>query len=314
MEKLSSLTWETWQSTRDTLHLYCQILGKIKLAYAPPRNHWWNVVLILSARGLTTGALRHEGLTFELRLDFVEHAFVFEASDGAVEKVGLLDELSVSAFDAALHQVLAKHGLDVEIDERPFGTPVSDIPFPEDSRHATYKGELVERFWRINDWVADVLEEFAGWFCGKQSPVHLFWHSFDLALTRFSGRRVPAIPGADPVTQEAYSHEVISFGFWSGDMKVQEAAFYSYTAPEPQGLTDQPLMPEEASWTEAPNGHLAFLPYEAVREANDSRRSLLAFLESAYQAGARAAGWDAGELQSSFCPSPLQLKELVLPQ
>jgi hypothetical protein len=167
-----------------------------------------------------------------------------------------------------------------------------DAPFPADREHAAYDRDAAERFWRILDWTDGVFEEFAGWYCGKTSPVHVFWHSLDLAVTRFSGKRAPAMPEADLVTREAYSHEAISFGFWAGDEKVPEPTYYSYTAPEPSNLREQRLQPEEAAWGGA-GGALALLSYEAVRVAADPRATLLAFLESAYEAGASTAGWDA---------------------
>jgi hypothetical protein len=177
-------------------------------------------------------------------------------------------------------------------------------PFPDDREHASYDREAVERFWRVLDWSANVFEEFSGWFCGKQSPVQLYWHSFDLAVTRFSGRRAPKLPDADAVTREAYTHEVVSFGFWAGDPNVREPTYYSYTAPEPDGLRDRPLAPPQAHWVEQGTGSLALLPYEAVRGAEDQRQTLLEFLESAYEAGAGAAGWERAALMSSWCPIP----------
>ena len=221
-----------------------------------------------------------------------------------------MDGLTVADFDAQLHAVLARLGLDVAIVETPFGVPMK-TPFPDDREHASYDRDAVERFWRVLDWSASVLEEFSGWFCGKTSPVHLFWHSFDLALTRFSGRRAPDLPDADPVTREAYTHEVVSFGFWAGDQNVREPSYYSYTAPEPDGLRDRALRPEQAFWTEQGAGSLAILRYEDVRTAADPRSTLLAFLESAYEAGADAAGWNRGELASSACPKPAQLLDLL---
>ena len=174
-------------------------------------------------------------------------------------------------------------------------------PFPQDLEHASWDRDAIARFGRILDWSDSVFEEFSGWFNGKTSPVHLFWHSLDLAVTRFSGR--PGVPmDADPVTQEAYSHEVISFGFWAGDDNVGDAAYYSYTAPEPEGLRDQPLSAGE--WIEFGSGSLAILPYETVRTARDPRTTLLAFCQSAYEAGARLAGWDTAELRVDLVPQP----------
>jgi hypothetical protein len=175
-------------------------------------------------------------------------------------------------------------------------------PFPSDREHASYDPDAVQRFWRILDWSDTVFEEFSGWSCGKTSPVHLFWHSFDLAVTRFSGRQAPPLPDADGVTREAYSHEVVSFGFWAGDERLPEPAYYSYTAPEPAGLRDRKLQPDGARWLEQGSGSLAVLEYDAVRTAANPRATLLAFLQSTYVAGAGLAGWDLADLRSSWCP------------
>ena len=272
------------------------------MASSAPRNHWWHVPLYVDVRGLTTRRLHAQsGVTFEIAFDFVEHRLVVEGSGGEVESFELVDGLSVAAFDERLHAALARLGADVTIRESPFGVPTT-TPFPDDREHASYDRDAVERFSRILDWTDAVFEEFAGWYCGKTSPVHLFWHSFDLALTRFGGKRAPALPDADPVTREAYSHEVVSFGFWAGDQNVREPTYYSYTAPEPADLRRRPLQPDEAHWVEQGTGSLALLPYEAVRTAADPKSTLLAFLESAYLAGAGAAGWDTADLMSSWCP------------
>jgi hypothetical protein len=308
--ELPPLPLDAWQPTRDTLHLYLQIVGKLRLGLAPPRNHWWHATLYVSVRGLTTRRLLHRGVTFEVELDFLEHELVVRTADGRRQSLRLRDGLSVAEFDRELHRMLGRLGVDVELVERPFGVPTT-TPFTDDTEHASYDGESVRRFWRILDWVDGVLEEFSGWYCGKTSPVHVFWHSLDIAVTRFSGPRIEVPDGADPVTREAYSHELISFGFWPGDANLGEPAFYSYTAPEPSGLAANALVPGEASWREGPTGHLAVLPYEAVRTAPDPRRTLLAFLESAYEAGSREAGWDREELASSFCPAPGELASLL---
>jgi len=202
----------------------------------------------------------------------------------------------------------ARLGVDVEIREEPFGVPMT-TPFPDDREHAAWDRAAVGRYFAALDWTDRVLEEFSGWFRGKTSPVHLFWHSFDLAVSRFSGRPAPPLD-ADAVTREAYADEVISFGFWAGDDTIAEPSFYSYTAPEPAGLRGQPLT--GGAWIDSGTASLALLPYEAVRTAADPRRALLGFLQSAYEAGARAAGWDAAALESSWCPTPTELEELVL--
>jgi hypothetical protein len=184
-------------------------------------------------------------------------------------------------------------------------------PFPEDREHASYDRDAVERFWRVLEWTDGVLEEFAGWYCGKTSPVHLFWHGLDLAVTRFGGARAPERADIGPVDRETYSHEVVSFGFWMGDENVREPSYYSYTSPEPADLRRQPLQPEAASWSEQGAGSLALLPYEAVRTAADPKNALLAFLESAYRAGAGLSGWDRVDLTSSWCPTAPQLSTIL---
>jgi uncharacterized protein DUF5996 len=299
--QLPALALTDWEATKNTLHLWAQIVGKVRMASTPPRNHWWNVSLYVDVRGLTTRRLHANGVTFEIRLDFIDHRLVVSTSGGAVESFELVDGLAVAEFDEKLHSTLSGLGIDVQILESPFGVPMT-TPFPEDRAHAAYDRDAVERFWRVLDWTDKVLEEFAGWFSGKTSPVHLFWHSFDLAVTRFNGRRAPPMPDIDPVNGEAYSHELISFGFWAGDQNVREPTYYSYTAPEPPGVRDRPLQPAEAAWVELGSSVLAQLPYEVVRTAEDPKGTLLAFMESAYQAGAGAAGWDTAVLESSWYP------------
>jgi hypothetical protein len=308
--RLPELPFPEWGATKDTLHLWAQIVGKVKMASSPPRNHWWHVPLYLDVRGLTTRLLHAlDGTGFEIRFDFVDHRLAVETARDA-EFFALQDGLSVAEFDERLHAALSRLGLDVPIVEKPFGVPMT-TPFPEDRKHASYDADAVERFWQALDWTGAAFDEFSSWYCGKQSPVHLFWHSFDLAVTRFGGRRAPDLPDADPVTREAYSHEVVSFGFWAGDQNVREPSYYSYAAPEPPGLRERPLRPDQARWTDQPTGSLALLGYDVVRSADDPRAMLLAFLESAYEAGADAAGWDRTELSSSSCPSPPQLADIL---
>ena len=286
MPSLPELHLADWRPTKDTLHLYCQIVGKMRLASTPPCNHWWNVPLYVDVRGLTTRRLRHEGGTFDIAFDFVDNALVVRAADGRTRSFSL--GTSVARFDAQLHHTLRSLGVDVPIREKPYGIPIQ-TPFPKDEEHSDWDLDAVRRFHRVLDWTDAVFEEFRGRFTGKASPVHLFWHSFDLATARFSGR--PAPPrGGNAIEREAYSQEVIAFGFWPGDDDVPDASFYSYTSPEPPGLRDDPLAVGE--WVASGEGSLALLSYEDVRTAADPKQTLLAFLESAYDAGARAAGWD----------------------
>jgi hypothetical protein len=301
MPPLPALPYAEWRRTKDTLHLWAQIVGKVKLASTAPHNHWWNVPLYVDVWGLTTRSLRRNGVTFSVEFDFVDHLLVVRTAQGHTDSFPLHDGLSVAEFDARFHDLLARRKVDVDILEEPFGVPIT-TPFPEDREHASYQPEYVEAFRHALNWADGVLTEFSGWFAGKSSPVHLFWHSFDLAVSRFSGRSAPAPEGADSVTREAYSEEVISFGFWPGDAEAPEASFYSYTHPEPDGLREQPLVPAAAGWVERGDGSLALLPYDAVRESPDPRATLLGFLESAYRAGAGLREWDVEALQSSYRP------------
>ena len=300
--QLPDLALERWEPTKDTLRLWTQIVGKVRMATAPPQNHWWHVTLYVDARGLTTRRVPGVGDDFEVSFDFVDHELVVRTSRGEVESFPLEDDLSVARFHERFFELLGRLGIEVEIKAEPYRTP-NPVPFADDVEHASYDREAVERFWLALRWIDATLAEFGGWFSGKTSPVHFFWHGFDLALTRFSGRRAPELPTADPVTQEAYSHEVISFGFWPGDETIRRPAFYSYTAPEPAGLAERPLRPAGASWQQPfGSSHLALLDYDDVRVSLDPRGTLLDFVESAYEAGAGAAGWDAEDFRSSWCP------------
>jgi hypothetical protein len=288
---------DAWRPTKDTLHLYCQIVGKIRLAMHPRLNHWWHVPLYVSPRGLTTRPIPFRGGNFEIEFDFREHELKIYTSAGRTEDFALFDGLTVADFYGSLISNLAKLGIEPKIRPIPYEAP-STIPFAENTENKSYDKEYVERFHQILVAVDDILEEFRGRFLGKSTPVHMFWHSFDLALTRFSGKPAPIRDGANRVEREAYSHEVISFGFWFGDDKTVPApAFYSYTAPEPAGLAEEPLTPTSAQWAESNGAHLALLMYDDVRTLPDARAIVLDFLESAYRAGGKRAGWAVDELQ-----------------
>jgi Family of unknown function (DUF5996) len=289
---LEPLPYEAWEPTKTTLHLWCQIVGKIALRSSALRNHWWNMTLQPRPRGVATRLLRAGDRFFEIELDFLDHRAIVRTQDAhEPASFSLHDGLSVAAFYAQLQAALRSFAIDVPILARPYGVPYT-TPFAQDEEHRSYDRTAVYRWWRIALWSTAVMEDFAAEFAGKQSPVHLFWHSFDLALGRYSGARTPGPPKHDPVEQEAYSHEVIAFGFWAGDANVPAPTYYSYTAPEPATLTAQPLGPEGAQWSPSGNGHLATLPYESVRNAADPAEALTTFLVSAYEAGTHAAGWD----------------------
>ena len=303
---LPELHLADWRPTKDTLHLYCQIVGKIRLATTRRATTGGTCPCTSTSAGSPHGGCI-SGTEFEIVLDFLDHALVVQSGDGRSRILRARRRLAGRRLRRRLHDALRKLGVDVAIQEKPFGVPMT-TPFREDTEHASWDHDAVARFGRILDWSDSVFEEFSGWFNGKTSPVHLFWHGFDLAVTRFSGRPSRS-SSADPVTREAYSHEVISFGFWPGDDNVPDAAYYSYTAPEPEGLRDEPLA--VGSWT--PSGEassLAILPYEDVRTSADPRRTLLAFCESAYEAGARLAGWDTAAFTSTACPTPDELRDL----
>jgi hypothetical protein len=281
-----------------------QIVGKVRLGLTPLVNHWWNVPLYLGARGLTTGPMMQGGAAWEIVLDLLDERLEVLRSDGARREVRL-EAKSVARFHAEIMGALEALGLEVAIWPVPVEVP-DPIPFAADERHASWDGEAVRRFWRVLLSTADVLGRFRARFLGKASPVHFFWGSFDLAVTLFSGRRAPERPGADGITREAYSHEVLSFGFWPGGGGMDDAAFYAYAAPEPAGFATTPVEPEAARWH--PQLSEFVLPYQAVRRAPSPERALLAFCTSVYEAGAALARWDRAALErpppSAGAPEP----------
>lgn len=288
---LPPLPLESWRPTKDTLHLFAQIVGKVRMAFAPRRNHWWHVTLRVSPCGLATGLVPHPAVPFEIELDLAQHGVEVRTAAGERARLELRDGLSVAAFHGWLLPQLRAFGIDARIRARPYDVTFASEPFADDVRHAAYDPAAASRFAAILRWTAAVFEEFAGRFQGKTSPVQFFWHSFDLAVTRFSGRRAPEVKGADPVERDAYSHEVASFGFWPGDDRVQAPAFYAYAAPVPEGLTQQPLEPRAARWN--PEGGMALLMYDEVRAAADPRATLLSFCESVHRAAAKCGNWAA---------------------
>jgi Family of unknown function (DUF5996) len=283
------LPLELWRDTYATLHMWTQIVGKICLALTPRVNHFWNIAFQVTARGLTTASMRcHGDRTLNMTFDFVSHELIARCSDGTARSIPLAPR-AVAVFYRETLQMLHELGIDVKIRTMPVEVP-DPIRFELDTVHASYNPEHAHRFWQILLRVAHVMQEFRAGFIGKCSPVHFFWGSFDLAVTRFSGRRAPERPGADPITRESYSHEVISHGFWPGGGAVPGAVFYAYAAPEPPGFKDARVLPAEAAYNRDLSEFI--LLYDAVRSHPDPAATLTGFLQTTYAAGAGLAQWD----------------------
>lgn len=299
-EAWPDLPYGAWIETRETLHLWTQVIGKVRLALTPWLNHSWHVPLYVTARGLTTALIPCGHRSFEIAFDFHEHILGIATSDGGRSQLALKPRTVAEFYEASM-SALREAGIHIDIDEHPSEIPDA-IPFSRDQTHAAYDPEFARRFWKALLQADRVLKQFRTSFIGKCSPVHFFWGSFDLAVTRFSGRRAPLHPGGvpgldDKVVREAYSHEVSSAGFWPGGSGIDYAAFYSYAYPEPVGFRASAVEPEAAFFSEALNEFL--LPYDAVRSAPDPDAALLAFLNSTYDAAARTGKWNRAELE---CP------------
>ncbi|MGH9830304.1 MAG: DUF5996 family protein [Blastocatellia bacterium] len=286
------LVLKEWEDTRATLHMWTQVIGKIRLAATPLVNHWWNVPLYVSARGLTTSAMPYDYHVFDIEFDFVAHKLVFRKDDGATRMIGL-SARTVADF---YHEVMATvESLGISLKIWPVPVEIKDpIPFEQDTVHASYDPDYANRFWKVLVESTLVFEEFRSRFIGKVSPVHFFWGSFDLAVTRFSGRRAPERPGADAITREAYSHEVISHGFWPGGGGM-EAAYYAYAAPEPEGFSKALIRPETAFYSEEMKEY--FLPYDDARKATSPKDAVLEFAQSTYEAGADLGNWNRADCE-----------------
>ncbi len=287
-----SLLLGEWQETNDTLHLWTQIVGKIRLTQTPMINEWWNATLYLSPHGLTTSAMPYQNESLAIDFDFINHQLIVQTSfnDGFTFK---LEPMSVADFYNKLMNQLKSIGIEVEITAIPDELE-NPIPFAEDTVHAAYDAEYVHRFWRILLKVDQVFKEFRSRFVGKCSPVHFFWGSFDLAVTRFSGKDAPPRENADRITRIAYDQEVISHGFWTGK-GFGEAAFYAYAAPSPKDFGEQKVLPDAAFYSKEMGEY--FLKYEDVRQAENPDKAILDFMQSTYEAGADAANWDRENLE-----------------
>ena len=287
------LKWQYWEKTAATLHMWTQIVGKTRLALSPLQAHWWNVPLYVSARGLNTSAMPYGSEFLEISFDFVSHELRFLMSTGASLSTPLRAQ-SVASFYAEYQRSLAALGVSVNIHPLPVEVQ-HPIPFYEDETHAAYDPDAAHQFWRVLMQADKIFQQFSSRFVGKVSPVHFFWGSFDLAVTRFSGRPAPPREGADAVTREAYSREVISAGFWPGNGGFGEAAFYCYAAPAPKGLEAAIIQPAKASYNPG-LGEFIYL-YDDLRREPSPEEALLAFLQSSYEAGATLGEWDRNLLE-----------------
>jgi hypothetical protein len=290
---LPSLPFDSWKDTLATLHMWTQVVGKVRLKLCPLVNHFWNVTFYLTARGMTTSAMPYERGTVEVRFDFIDHKLSIETSEGRMVAFPLKPQ-TVAEFYKEFMAALADLGVRLKIWTMPCEIP-DPIPFEKDHIHAAYDADAVTKFWRITVWVDQIFKEFRAGFLGKVSPVHFFWGSFDLAVTRFSGRRAPERPGADPITREAYSHEASSAGFWPGGGDIKGPAFYSYAAPEPPGFAERKIRPAAAFYH--PQLKEFLLMYDEVRTAASPETALMEFLQSTYDAAADTGNWDRKALE-----------------
>jgi hypothetical protein len=293
-QRWPALPLAEWKDTYATLHMWTQIVGKIRLALSPPINHFWGTTFYVTARGLTTSAMPYHKGTVEINFDFIAHTLEIETSLGETRSFRLVPR-TVAEFYFELMSALHSLGIDTKVWTMPVEVP-RPVRFNLDESHSSYDSEYAHRFWQVLVSVDAVLRKFRSRFIGKASPVHFFWGSFDLAATRFSGRRAPERPDADFLTKEAYSHEVISHGFWPGDGEVvKDAAFYAYAVPEPAGFKDQRVMPSKAFYSGEKNEF--FLMYDDVRLAHSPEQALLEFCQSTYEAGANLGHWDRANLE-----------------
>jgi hypothetical protein len=293
-ERWPALPLAEWKDTYATLHMWTQIVGKVRLALCPNINHWWGTAFYVTARALTTSAMPYEKGIFEVHFDFINHALEIQTSLGETRTFRLVPR-TVAAFYEEFMGALHSLGINVKVWDMPVEVP-RPVRFTLDKSHATYDPEYAHRFWQVLATVTPVLQSFRAGFIGKSSPVHFFWGSFDLAVSRFSGRRAPVRPDADIIMKEGYSHEVISVGFWPGDGDVtKDAAFYAYAAPEPPGFKDSAIQPAKAFYSAKKNEF--FLMYDDVRLSSSPEQALLDFCQSTYEAGANLAHWNRAELE-----------------
>jgi Family of unknown function (DUF5996) len=293
-ERWPALPFSEWKDTYATLHMWTQIVGKVRLALGPPLNHYWGIAFYVTARGLTTSAIPYAKGIFEVQFDFISHSLEITTSLGESRSFCLAPR-TVAEFYAEFMDALHSLGIEVKEWAMPVEVP-NPVRFDLDKNHASYDSEYAHRFWRILASVTPVFQEFRAGFIGKASPVHFFWGSFDLCVTRFSGQRAPERPDVDKITKEAYSHEVISIGFWPGDGEViKDAAFYAYAAPEPVRFKESVVRPAKAFYSKEKSEF--FLMYDDLRLADSPEKVLMEFCQSTYDAGANSGKWNRAELE-----------------
>ncbi len=295
---LPQLPYESWTQSRITVHLILQIIGKTRLGLTARKNHWWFITIYVSSRGFSTFTIPIDGgiNSLQIELDVLKRAVIITHSAKGEIKIDLVDGLTVADFYHKFMGELAVLDIHPKFKDKPYDMGI-DKPFGQLEEYGEYDWEQIEKFWQLMQWNSSIFQEFSGRFYGKTSPAQIFWHHMDLAVTRFSGKKLAPMDKSAPISdRDTYSHEQISFGFWIGDDNVPEPAYYSYTYPSPDGIDQEPLAPGAANWVDANGSPMALLSYEDVRLSEDPRQTVLDFLESAYQAGAKLADWKIDEL------------------
>ena len=297
--QLPDLPFHAWTDTRLTLHLILQIIGKSRLKLTARKNHWWYITLYVTSRGFGTHSIPiNDGQdSIDIEFDILKKEVVILCSTGTVMTISLESSPDIAAFYKQYMDALASLGLRPQFVAKPFDMGVEE-PFEQLTMYHHYDWNFIHRFWKLMRWNNAIFKEFSGRFYGKTCPVQIYWHHLDLTVTRFSGKKLPKMDASARILEkDTYSHEQISFGFWAGDDNLQEPMYYSYTYPSPEGIDKETLQPEAAKWAESNGSPMALLRYEDVKNADDPAGAVLAFLESAYQAGARRAGWNMEELK-----------------
>ncbi|WP_339702331.1 DUF5996 family protein [uncultured Marixanthomonas sp.] len=297
--RLQQLPYTGNEKSKLTLHLFLQIIGKIRLSLSHRKNHWWYITEYVDTKGFTTGPIFYDSgeSTFTITLNILSHKLEVDTSEGESAQFDLHEGLTVADFYKKLRGILSDFTISVNLLEKPYDLGIEES-FSEITAYHHYNQDYITKLWKTFQWVDGVFKEFSGRFYGKTCPVHVYWHSMDIAVTRFSGKKAPPMLKEARISdKDAYTHDCISFGFWAGDDNMKEPAFYSYTYPAPEGIDKKPLQPDNAFWMDANGSPMAILKYNDLLTKENPRETLLAFMESAYRAGASLANWDIDELE-----------------